>query len=176
VIKSSTSMKRGLAYVKREWRARRYDRALAGVDRLLKDWPDNPYLLTMRGNLIQLQEKDTGPTLDDAKRALRRAVDLDGESPQALIELGHFLNATEDDVQAASDCFAKAIRLSERLLREALLGQAKVLVELGRRSEALACLTEAYWLQSRNGKAGGPGDQEIFEQLEALSSLGGVKR
>jgi tetratricopeptide (TPR) repeat protein len=169
VIKSSASMKRGLANISRQWRAGRYDRALAGVDRLLKDWPDNPHLLTMRGNLIQLQEKDVGPTLEDAKRALQRAVDLDRESPRALIELGHFINAVQDDVQAASDCFAKAIRLSERLLREALLGQAKVLVELGRRSEALACLTEAYRLQSRNGKARGPGDKEILDQLEALS-------
>jgi len=37
-------------------------------------------------------------------------------------------------------------------LQEALLCQAKALVELGRRSEAMACLAEAYWLQARNGR------------------------
>jgi tetratricopeptide (TPR) repeat protein len=169
VSKSSNSMKRGLAYVRRQWRAGRYDHALAGVERLLKDWPDNPHLLTLRGNLIQLQENQEGPTLNDAKLALQRAVDLDEESPRAWIELGHFLHASEDNAEAAAKCFAKAIRLSKRLLKEALLGQAKVLSELERRPEALACLTEAYWLQARNGKsAGGSGDQEILEQLEAL--------
>lgn len=163
------NMKRGLAQVRRQWRTGRYDRALAQVDRLLKDWPDNPHLLILRGNLIQLQEDDAGPTLKDAKRALQRAVDLDEESPSALIELGHFLNASEDDAKAAAKCFAKAIRLCKRLLKEALLAQAKVLSELDRRPEALACLTEVYWLQSQNGKsARGPGNEELLEQLAAL--------
>lgn len=167
-MKSSTSMKRGLATIRRLWRSGRYDRALADVDRLLKEWPDNSQLLTMRGNLIQLQEEE-GPTLKDAKRALQRAVDLDEESPYPLLELGHFLHAVEDDAEAAAKCFAKAIRLSKRLLREALVGQAKVFAQLERRSEAFACLTEAYWLQSRNGNPPQePGDREIFEQLEAL--------
>ena len=130
MIKSSTSMKRGLAQVRQQWRARRYDRALADVDRLLKNCPDNPHLLTMRGNLIQLQEDDQGPTLKDAKLALQRAADLDEESPRALIELGHFLYASEDDAKAAARCFAKAVRLCKRLLKEALTGQAKVLAEL----------------------------------------------
>ena len=169
MIKSSASMKRGLARVRHQWRARRYDRALAEVDRLLKNWPDNPHLLTMRGNLIQLQEDDQGPTLKDAKLALQRAADLDEESPRTLIELGHFLYAGEDDAKAAAKCFAMAIRLCKRLLKEALTGQAKVLAELERRSEAVACLTEAYWLQSRNGKsAGGRAEEKILEQLEAL--------
>ncbi len=162
-------MKRGLAQVRHQWGARRYDRALAEVDRLLQHWPDNPHLLTMRGNLIQLQENDEGPTLKDAKLALQRAADLDEESPRTLIELGHFLYASEDDAKAAAKRFAKAIRLCKRLLKEALMGQAKVLAELERRSEAVACLTEAYWLQSRNGKsAGGRAEEKILEQLEAL--------
>src|SRR5438128_3006103 len=146
-------MKRGLAQVRREWRAGRYGRALAEVDRLLKQWPNNPHLLIMQGNLIQLQDDNEGPTLKDAKLALRHAVDLDEESPRALIELGHFLYACEDDAKAAAKCFAKAIRLCKRQLKEALTEQAKVLSELERRSEALACLTEVYWLQSRNGKS-----------------------
>jgi tetratricopeptide (TPR) repeat protein len=169
VIKSSTAMKQGLARVRRQWRAGHYARALAEVERLLESWPDNPRLLTMRGNLIQVQENEEGSTLQDAKRALQRAVDLDEESPHAWIELGHFLNASEDDAEAAAKCFAKAIRLSKRLLKEALLGQAKALSELDRRSEALACLTEAYWLRAHPERsANGPSEQEILEQLEAL--------
>ena len=167
-MKSTNSLKRGLAYVRRLWRSGRYSRALARVDQLLKEWPDNVHLLTLRGNLIQLQETEKGPTLHDAKQALERAVQLDEESPRALIELGHFLNAAEDDAAAGAKCFARAIRLSKRLLKDALLGQAKVLSELERRPEALACLTEAYWLQSRDRKSVGAGDKEILEQLEAL--------
>src|SRR5215471_11375025 len=112
-MKSTNSLKRGLAYVRRQWRSGRFGRALAKVDQLLKEWPDNSHLLTMRGNLIQLQENEEGPTLNDAKLALQRAVDLDEESPRALIELAYFCNAAEDDAAEGAKCFAKAIRLSK---------------------------------------------------------------
>jgi tetratricopeptide (TPR) repeat protein len=167
-MKPSKSLKRGLTEVRREWRAGRYDRALDMVGRLLENWPDNPHLLLLRAELIQLQEEN-GPSLDEAKATLQRAVALDEQSPAALIELGHFLLAVEADAQAASKCFDKAIALCRRLLKEALLGQAETLAELERQPDALACLAEAYWLQSHNGKSTmGPNQKEILERLEAL--------
>src|ERR1700736_5456006 len=89
-MKPVTALKRGLAKVRRDWQAGHYDRALAEVNRLLIEWPDNPHLLVMWADLIQLQEADDGPTLEEAKAAYRRAADLDSDSPAALIELGHF--------------------------------------------------------------------------------------
>ena len=51
--------------------------ALALVDRLLVDWPDNTVLLVKRAQLIQLQESEDGPSLEEARAMLERAADLD---------------------------------------------------------------------------------------------------
>src|SRR5205823_367583 len=110
------------------WRAGHYDRALTEVTRLREQWPDNPQLLIMWANLVQLQNEEAGPTpdeaeaafreasptLDEAQAALRRAIELDEESPAAWMECGHFLDAVADDAPAASKCFAQAIVLCKR--------------------------------------------------------------
>ena len=168
-MKLITSFKRGVAQVKREWRAARYAKALSTVDRMLVDWPDNPRLLGMWGALVQLQSGEVEATLDEAQAALRRAVDLDEESPGAWKELGHFLSAVEDDAPAASRCFDKAVRLCKNILAETLLANAQSLSELGRRDEALACIAEAYWMQSHNGKANGTNETDIFDRLHELA-------
>ncbi len=168
-MKSIHSFKRGVAKVRRLWLARDYEQALAEVSRLLQDWPDNPYLLIMWADLIQLQGENEGPTLEDAKAAYQRAIALDEKSPAALIELGKYIFAVEDDTMAATKVLAGAIRLSKHLLKEAFLAQAEVLVELERRQEALACLAEAYWLGSHNNKVNSRRDpEEILERLESL--------
>jgi tetratricopeptide (TPR) repeat protein len=168
-MKLTASFKRGVAQVKREWRAAHYDRALSSASRLLMEWPDNPRLLIMWGALVQLQSGEAGATLDEAQGALRRAVELDEESPAAWKELGHFLSAVEDDAGGASRCFDKTISLCKRLLAEALLANAQSLTELERREEALACIAEAYWLQSHNGKANGSGGAKILDRLNELA-------
>ncbi len=170
-MKPTSSFKRGVAQVRREWRAGRYDRALAEVNRLLEGWPDNPQLLVLWADLVQLQETAEGPTLEEARAAYERAAELDEQSPAALNGLGHFLMAVEDDPEGASKCFDRAIALSRRLLREALMDQAKALAELERKPEALACLAQAYWLQAQNGKTpSGPEHAEILERLKDLAT------
>jgi predicted Zn-dependent protease len=168
-MKSTASFKRGVAQAKRAWRAARYDQALAAVNRLLKDWPDNPRLLTMWGNLVQLQSEESGATLDEAQAALRRAVELDDESPAAWKELGHFLSAVEDDARGASRCFNKTISLCRIMLAEALLANAQALSELGRRDDALAYIAEAYLLQSQNDKTNGADAAKILDRLKELA-------
>lgn len=168
-MKAAIRLKQGLAKVRRDRQAGRFDQALATVGELLRDWPDQPRLLVLRAELIQLQEDEKAPGLDEAKADLQRAVELDEESPTALIELGRFLSAVEDDAGSAAKCFDKAASLCVRLLKDALLAQAEVLAELDRREEALACLAQAYWLQAHSGKPGrGPNGSEILEQLERL--------
>jgi predicted Zn-dependent protease len=165
-MKSLKAFKHGLAKVKRDWLARRYDRALAEVNRLLQEWPDNPHLLVTWADLIQLQDSHEGPTLAEAKAAYQRATELDSESPAPLVELGHFLYALDDDATTANKAFSKAISLCKNLLTEALVGQAKALTELGFKSEALACLAEAYWYQSHNAQTtNGKVSKEILERL-----------
>lgn len=166
----TSSYQKNLEKARRAADQERYDLAFTQIDRLLQAWPDNPHLLVQWANLLQLQEDDKGPSIEDAKAALKRAVALDEQSPMPLIELGHYLYALDDDAEAASKTFARAITLCKSLLREALVGQAKALGELERKHEALACLAEAYWLQSHNGTAANGEDSgEILEQLKDLA-------
>jgi predicted Zn-dependent protease len=168
-MKPVSAFKRGVAKVRREWLAERYDRALAEVARLLEEWPDNPHLLVMWADLIQLQEREDGASLDDARTAYQRAAELENDSPAALIELSHFLFAIDDDAEAASKAFGKCVHLCKRLLVEALLGHAEALRELERHRDANAALAEAYWLQThdrRNG--GGVQTEQIRERLREL--------
>ncbi|MBI3823039.1 MAG: hypothetical protein HY289_10230 [Planctomycetes bacterium] len=170
-MKSLKSYKQGSARIRRNWRAGRFAQALAEVDRLLTEWPDNPSLLVAQADLIQLQDSEDGVSLEHAKAAYLRAAELDSESPGPLVELGHYLYAIDDEAGAASKAYAKAIRMCKSLLTEALVGQAKALTELGRKTEALCCLAEAQWLRSghepgRNGKANGDIMQQFSETAE----------
>jgi tetratricopeptide (TPR) repeat protein len=165
-MKSLKSYKQGSAKIRREWVARRYEKALAEAARLLQEWPDNPSLLVMWADLIQLQAADRGPPLEQARAAYERAADLDSEGAAPLIELGHFHYAVEDDASAASKAYAKAIERSKTLLIDALLGQAKALTELGRKPEALACLAQAHWLQSGHSEtSNGKAREDIMRQF-----------
>src|SRR5437868_6608948 len=110
-----------------------------------------------------------GPALEEARAVYRRAAKLDPESPEALVGLGHYLYAVEDDVRGASEHFAKAITLCRDWLRETLLAQAKALTEVGRHAEAFDCLAEARWLERSDSKAAnGASGKDILERLAAL--------
>ena len=119
----------------------------------------------MRSDLIQLQgDREGTPTLRDPKAGLLRAASLDQDSPAALIELGYFAYAVEDDSEAASGYFQKAIRLCRASLKVALLGRAKALAELERQVEAVASLKEAVAVPSHNGEMiDGDILRELFE-------------
>jgi hypothetical protein len=84
---------------------------------------------------------------------LQTAAALDESSPAAPIELGHFLDAVEDDPQAASKAFSDGIRTARRLLIDALLGQARALLQLNKREEAIACLIESLYLTNLSSSA-----------------------
>jgi tetratricopeptide (TPR) repeat protein len=162
-MKSLTAFKRGVAKVRRDWQEGHYEAALREVDRLLKEWPDNPRLLVMWADLIQLQDATNGPSLGEAKSAYQRAAELEGDGSPALVELGHFLYSLDDDAKSANKIFDKAITAYRRLLIEALLGRAKALHEMGRVSEARACLDEAYMLRLRDPD--GPDLTTTFEEI-----------
>lgn len=148
-MKAERALRRGLAEVKRAWRAGRFEQALGIVEGLLVVSPANPSLLVMRAQLAQLQDAPDGrPTLEDAEADLKLAVRLDEHSPVPLVELGYLTHATKDDARAATRFFDEAIGRCRELLREALLGQAKALSELGRDAEALALLAEARGLHA----------------------------
>ncbi len=150
-MSSISSFKHGLSAVTRLWENDDYDAALAKVEELRKSWPGNAHLQVLWADLVQLQEAPTY-SLEDAKEALQSAVELDKTSPAAMIELGHFLNAVEDDPKAAAKAYAEAIARARELLLEALIGQAKAFIQLEKKDEALRCVVEV--LRLRQAESG----------------------
>ena len=146
-MRSTRSFKQKLTKVFRHWRDEQYGLALSDVEELLKSWPGNAQLYILWASLVQLHD-DPSHRLDEAKQALQRAVEVDTNSPAGAVELGHYLDAVEDNPRAASKAFSEGIRSARRLLMDGLLGQARALLQLDKREEALKCLLE--WLYLAN--------------------------
>ena len=106
-------------------------------------WPGNSYLHILWASLVQLQESPAH-SLEEAKQALQQAIDLDRSSPAGPIELGHFLDAVEDDPLAASKAFAEGAALARKLLIEGLIGEAKALLQLDNKQAAMQACLPAY--------------------------------
>lgn len=138
-------LKQKLAVVSRLWDDRDYDAALAQVDSLLKAWPGNAHLHVLWASLVQLQD-DPKHDLEEARQALQEAVELDKGSPEAAIELGHFLDNVDDDAQAAAKAYADGVTAARRLLIEGLIGQAKTYRQLDKREDFRRCLLEVLYL------------------------------
>jgi tetratricopeptide (TPR) repeat protein len=123
---------------------------------------------------VQLQDEPTR-TLADAKRTLQQAVELDNTSPAAAVELGYFLDNVEDDPKAAARAFTQGIAAARHLLIEGLLGQAKALIQLDKREDAVRCLVEAYQLADAERATGkGPFAGRIEELLTELGQTQSV--
>ena len=121
--------KRATAEIRSLRGRRKFAEALASVDALLEEWPDQPALLVLRGELVQLQD-EKGPPLEDAAASLKRATALDERNADAWLELGHFQFAVEDDAKAAEKSFGSSIAASSESLIAALIGRAGALEEL----------------------------------------------
>jgi tetratricopeptide (TPR) repeat protein len=171
-MKSATSLQRDLEKIRRLCDRESYNRAFSAINQLREQWPDNPEVLVLWANLLQLQEEDTGPPLEEAKKALQKAASLDEQNPMPWNELGQYVFVVEDDAKSACAYFAKAIALSRKYLTEALVNQAKALMEKDRKDEAMACLIEAYNLnghdsRQNNGRSGA----DILEQMREISVI-----
>lgn len=143
-----------------------YDRARTELCELLQRWPENSFLWRLKAELIQLSDRKDVP-LECAQEALQRSSELDPESPQAFVELGHFLFAVAGNSRVAVEHFDRAIALAQDCLLDALQGKAKAMADLGRREEALGYLAQAYWLQTHGNGQNGRG-KKILQSLEEL--------
>lgn len=142
------SFKRDLAKALRRLRDEDYDAALDHLGAMREAWPGNAQVEILWASLVQLQESPDR-SLDDAKVALERAIELDENSPVAPIELGHYLDSIEDDPRAAAKTFAQGVSSARRLLIDGLIGQARALLQLDRGDEALKCVMEAMSLAGK---------------------------
>lgn len=179
-MRSTRFFKQGLTKVFRHWDDEQYDLALSEVELLLKSWPGNASLHILWANLVELQNAPSH-SLREAKKALLRAIDLDMDSPEGVIELGHYLDAMEANPRAASKAFAKGIRSARRLLKEGLLGQMQALIQLDKKEEVVKCVKEWLYLanigrRSANGKSVNTmpdiGLRDPLEQISALPLKG----
>jgi len=168
-MKRTAAFKRAVTAIRGLMSARKCAEALAEVDATLAQWEDQPALLILRGELIQLQDEN-GPPLDEAADALKRATALDERNGDAWLELGHFEFAALDDCKAAEKSFAQAVAASSQTLIAALVGRAAALEEMGRKREAFDCLSVARYLQSaastKNGSAAD--EASLFDRWESL--------
>lgn len=74
------------------WHKEAYlDRAMGEVDALLRDAPNDPYFLELKGQILTEAGKPA-----EALAPLRRATDLTGNQPLIATTFGHALVATED--------------------------------------------------------------------------------
>jgi hypothetical protein len=145
VMSRVRTFKQKLSLVSRRWEAGDFDAAVTEVESLRKVWPGNSHLLVLWASLVQLQEAPVH-SLDEAKQALQDAIELDRSSPAGSIELGHFLDAVEDDPQAASKAYSEGTAVARQLLIDGLIGEAKALLQMDKRKEALRCLLEVLQL------------------------------
>jgi hypothetical protein len=162
-MKSSRTLKQGLARVQKLHRNGEFAKAFAEVEALMRDWPGSVALTLQWTTLAQLKEGDE-PSLDAIRRALESAVQLEPDAPAAGIELGHFLDAVEDDPRSAAKTFSEAAAVARRLLREALVGEAKALVQLDKKKEARRCLMELLPLSD-------PGEADTAELEDLLHDV-----
>jgi predicted Zn-dependent protease len=170
-MNGTSSFTKGLSDAIALMEEEKYDRAMKRLEELRKNWPGSAQLHVLWAKLVQLQE-DPAHTLNDAKRALQQAVELDKQSPAAAIELGYFLDNVEDDPQAAAKAFAQGITAARHLLIEGLLGQAKSLIQLDKREDAVRCLVEAHRLaDAERSPKKGPFAGRIEELLTELGQV-----
>lgn len=109
--------------------AHRFDECLDEFSRIEQRRLLLPNELVQRGRCIQLSSREEG-SLEDAEEAFRRALDLDSEYVPALLELGWYHYAVEDDAATALGFFKRALAVIEGYLKEAKQGEEECLIEI----------------------------------------------
>ena len=106
------------------------DEMLLKLNRLEKDRPLHPMELVWKGRYIQM---GSGAVISDYREALpafREALDIDDVFVPALLELGWFYYAVENNAKMALPFFDKALAVCLDQLREAIRGKQGCIEEL----------------------------------------------
>lgn len=104
--------------------------------------------LVWKGRFIQLGSEQ-GVALDEARKAFEAALEIAPGDPSALIELGWYWHAIEDEPNRALDYFEQAIAGATALLQEAGSGKADCLQEIESPAAAEAFSTTLRGRRSR---------------------------
>jgi tetratricopeptide (TPR) repeat protein len=76
-------------------KAKKFEKALASLEKLLARHRECPHLWNLRGDLIQLLETQDGPPLAEAAKSYKTALRLDPNNLETLESLAHFYDAVE---------------------------------------------------------------------------------
>lgn len=140
-----------------------FDEKLRIVCEALNEYPDDYDLLIMKGDFIQLAD-DSEYDLEEAKRQYEQALSIDPARPEACASLGYFHYAILDDDDGAELWFRKSLNI--RPTAEAVIGVAKILLDRGKRAEAVDYLN--YMNRSIHDRT----ILSFIETLETTDSLG----
>lgn len=105
-----------------------WDGCLRLFSLLEKETPLTAHELVRKSACLQLGA-ELG-SLEQAEQALKAALELAKDYVPALLDLGWFHYAVQDDAETGLSYFAKAEQLSRASLQEALEGKGKCLEEL----------------------------------------------
>lgn len=130
------------AILEKKFKTEDYDGALGSLRELEKERPLSARELVVKGRLVQLASEDASAGLHEAEAAFKAALEIDEGYVPALLDLGWFYYAVQDDSQKAIDFFRKAASINAEHLLEAVRGTAECLVELESAEVAVNYLEE----------------------------------
>jgi tetratricopeptide (TPR) repeat protein len=114
---------------KRLYLAEQYDKALYELARLEKEHKLPIDVLIIKGTCIQLGSEKTPYILSDAESAYKKALEIDPENLEALIEAGYYYFVMDNREDIARPYFYKAFSIARKRISEAVRGIAECISE-----------------------------------------------
>lgn len=107
-----------LKEIKTLWKAKKFEKALTRLEKLLARHKECPHLWNLRGDLIQLLETQDGPPLAEAATSYKTALKLNPNGLETLESLAHFYDAVEPKPARAKHYAEAYIAKAKRGLAE----------------------------------------------------------
>ena len=107
-----------------------YDGVLKEIKKLEQNSLLPLNILVLKGTCIRLSDNQDIYSLEDAEKSYKKALAIDPDYVEALIELGYFYLDVMDDAKKAFPYFEDAIRVIKGQVNEAFIGHAFCMSEL----------------------------------------------
>lgn len=122
-------MKDPFAKFKKLYLAGQDDKSLHELANLEKEHSLPIDVLIIKGACIQLGSETSPYKLEDAEAAYKKALEIDPESLEALIEAGYYYFVMDNRADIAKPYFEKVISIARTRLTEAIIGIAECISE-----------------------------------------------
>lgn len=121
-------------------RADKYTEALREIEKLEKASILYPKILVLKGICIFCSDKLNKYTYEDVILFYKKALLIDDEYVEALIELGHHYYSSENKSIKAIPLFRKSLKILKNQVTDSILGYAKCIEEVESSKEAIRYL------------------------------------